>query len=69
MSPDPHNNRGTPLKVIDPVCEMSITDESPFVLLHNGSTFYFCSEACERSFRADPQRYLRKPAFTSGQRS
>ena len=44
--------------VIDPVCGMEIRPEDAAASEeHDGHTFYFCSEACHRTFLADPHRY------------
>ncbi|AXS83608.1 MULTISPECIES: YHS domain-containing protein [Marinobacter] len=44
----------------DPVCGMEV---SPIAavdqLIHEGKTYYFCSEACSEAFEAEPARYLR----------
>lgn len=44
---------------IDPVCHMEV-DAATAVLKadHLGTTFYFCSEACLRRFRANPEEFL-----------
>ena len=42
----------------DPVCGMTVDQrpETP-VSEYEGRSFYFCSEACKRTFDADPQAY------------
>ena len=46
-------------KVIDPVCAMSVDSlQAAGSVVHNGSTYYFCSKSCQQKFRADPKRYL-----------
>ncbi|KAA0889341.1 heavy metal translocating P-type ATPase [Pusillimonas sp. ANT_WB101] len=47
-----------PLK--DPVCGMSVTDQSPHHVDHDGQTFYFCSAGCQTKFAAVPAKYLSK---------
>ena len=43
----------------DPVCGMTVEPARPAGTAHHkGRTFYFCSEICERKFKADPERYL-----------
>jgi Cu+-exporting ATPase len=45
-------------KVKDPVCGMMIEpNEAAATMTRNGETIYFCSEACERQFKADADRY------------
>ena len=42
----------------DPVCGMIIDIESAAGrTLYEGTTFYFCSEACKEQFDANPTRY------------
>jgi len=44
----------------DPVCGMRVDpDDAAATVEHDGSTFYFCSQACADAFEADPA------AFTS----
>jgi Cu+-exporting ATPase len=44
--------------VKDPVCGMEIRPEDAAATeVHEGRTFYFCSEACHRAFISDPHRY------------
>ena len=35
---------------IDPVCKMSVREDSAIVLKDNGTVFYFCSEHCKETF-------------------
>ena len=41
----------------DPVCGMTVTDDSPHHLGHAGQEFYFCSAKCQTRFAAEPERY------------
>ena len=43
----------------DPVCGMDVDPKSPhtFTSQHNGKTWYFCSDACKKNFRANPGKY------------
>jgi adenylate cyclase len=42
--------------VIDPVCGMRIdTEDAAATAEHQGTTYYFCSEACRAAFLADPE--------------
>src|SRR3546814_3763243 len=34
-----------------PVCGMSVTEQSPYHLEHDGQPFYFCSTGCQAKFR------------------
>jgi P-type Cu+ transporter len=57
-------------QVIDPVCGMTIESAGAAGRAsHESRTYYFCSEACVREFRADPGRYAgaerHEPPYTS----
>src|SRR5262245_32848844 len=46
----------------DPVCGMKVaTAGARHTAVHDGHTYYFCSDRCRGKFKAEPQRYL-KPA-------
>jgi starch phosphorylase len=42
----------------DPVCGMTVKEEKGIKSLHEGLTYYFCSEFCKNLFEKDPQRYV-----------
>ena len=42
---------------IDPVCGMTVTDQTEHRYLHRGRDFYFCSAECQSRFAANPARY------------
>lgn len=44
-----------PLK--DPVCGMSVTNESPNTISHQGHQLYFCSASCKDKFSTNPAKY------------
>lgn len=44
----------------DPVCGMTVTEQSPHRLEHDGKPFYFCSAGCQAKFSAQPAQYLSK---------
>ncbi len=46
----------------DPVCGMTVTDQSPHVLEHVGAPVYFCSAGCKAKFAVNPAQYLAAPA-------
>jgi P-type Cu+ transporter len=37
---------------IDPICHMQVSESSPLTAVHDGKTYWFCSEHCRRTFRA-----------------
>lgn len=48
------------LMAIDPVCKMRFDDEKAmYVLVFEGETYYFCSEACCAEFQRHPEDYKR----------
>lgn len=47
-----------PDELKDPVCGMTVTDQSPHRHDHAGQLYYFCSARCKEKFTAEPQRYL-----------
>jgi uncharacterized membrane protein YraQ (UPF0718 family)/YHS domain-containing protein len=45
--------------VRDPVCGMSVDPATAHhSAVHDGDTYYFCSEACKTSFEKDPAKYV-----------
>jgi P-type Cu+ transporter len=46
-----------PLK--DPVCGMTVTADSLYLVQHAGKPVYFCSAGCKAKFAADPAKYLK----------
>ena len=46
------------MELSDPVCGMTVTENSEQHLHHNGEDFYFCSSGCLDKFHDDPDKYL-----------
>ena len=46
----------------DPVCGMTVTDQSPNVFNYKGKPIYFCSVGCKTKFATDPVKYLANEA-------
>lgn len=45
-------------KVTDPVCGMTVDPATAVARVeYEGRTYYFCSQTCATSFRADPAKY------------
>ncbi|HKA23882.1 MAG TPA: heavy metal translocating P-type ATPase [Candidatus Eisenbacteria bacterium] len=42
----------------DPVCGMSVSEESPHHATYRGKEYYFCCAGCRAKFEADPEKYL-----------
>lgn len=48
---------------IDPVCGMEVDEkESSVSQFYKGRAYFFCSDACFRSFSADPEKCLQLAA-------
>ena len=44
----------------DPVCGMDVkASDAVGSHAHEGKMYYFCAEACEKAFNADPKKYLK----------
>ncbi len=56
--------------LIDPVCGMTVTRESPHRHTYREVEYFFCSAGCRERFAADPEKYLARaakpPAAASG---
>ncbi|MFZ2294846.1 MAG: heavy metal-binding domain-containing protein, partial [Polaromonas sp.] len=48
----------SPTDLKDPVCGMTVTEQSPHKLEHEGLPYYFCSAKCQGKFAANPLQYL-----------
>ncbi len=42
----------------DPVCGMTVSEDSPHQLEHGGRAWYFCSARCKEKFSQNPQTYI-----------
>ncbi|MBO1250834.1 heavy metal translocating P-type ATPase [Comamonas denitrificans] len=47
-----------PTDLKDPVCGMTVTEQSEHQLTHEGRPYYFCSAKCQGKFAANPLQYL-----------
>ena len=47
-------------KAKDPVCDMDVDMKNPpgGTWEHNGETYYFCGQGCNRAFQKEPEAYL-----------
>ncbi|WP_390957014.1 heavy metal translocating P-type ATPase [Pseudomonas moorei] len=45
----------------DPVCGMTVSNESQFSTEYKGQNYRFCSRKCQTTFRAEPERYQISP--------
>jgi len=47
------------MRVRDVVCGMEVAPEDAQVsVTHEGITYYFCSDACQHEFEAEPEKYV-----------
>ncbi len=57
-----HSPHAAPQGEIDPVCGMTVDPQhAAGTQMYAGQSYYFCSTACEQTFRAAPQRYAGTP--------
>jgi P-type Cu+ transporter len=56
------------MKMVDPVCGMTVDSASARSSSYNGDNYFFCSESCQRKFDNDPSAVLAKSVLreTSG---
>ena len=47
-----------PASLADPVCGMTVTEQSPHRHEHGGHTYFFCSEQCRTKFATDSLKYV-----------
>ncbi len=53
------------MKVIDPVCKMTIEDsEAAGKSLYNGKAYYFCNPVCKEKFDKNPEVYIKSEDST-----
>ncbi len=51
------------MKVVDPVCHMTIEDsEAAGISTYKGKTYYFCSKPCKEDFDKKPESYIAEKA-------
>jgi xanthine dehydrogenase accessory factor len=49
-----------PPLVVDPVCGMTVSAQSPRPVRHEGTDYYFCCAGCRQAFEQDPDAYVKK---------
>ena len=50
----------TPAGLKDPVCGMTVTEQSEHHIEYEGRPFYFCSAKCQGKFSANPPQYWQR---------
>ncbi|MEC5213877.1 Cu+-exporting ATPase [Polaromonas sp. CG_9.5] len=58
QSSNPLATPSSPTDLKDPVCGMTVTEQSDHKLTHEGRPYYFCSTKCQGKFAANPLQYL-----------
>jgi len=54
-----HETKEVVMKVLDPVCNMTIEDKDAVATsFYKGKTYYFCSKPCKREFDENPESFL-----------
>lgn len=54
-----YTRRSNWVKVIDPVCKMTIEDKNAVVTsTYKGTKYYFCAAGCKEAFDKDPNSFL-----------
>lgn len=47
-----------PTKFNDPVCGMQVDPaQSPYVFIYQKKSYYFCADACLKSFKKNPDKF------------
>ena len=47
------------MKVIDPVCNMTIEDkDAAAISTYKGRTYYYCSKSCKEDFDKNPEQFI-----------
>ncbi|MFW9968648.1 MAG: heavy metal translocating P-type ATPase [Candidatus Odinarchaeota archaeon] len=49
----------TEQRVIDPICGMEIIPSQSIEYKYKGKRYYFCSSACEKEFKLNPEKYAK----------
>jgi len=57
-----HGDTPAAKTMIDPVCGMKVSPDSPHHAMHEGRQVAFCSASCRSKFVAEPGRYAAAPA-------
>ena len=65
--PEVSGNATPVLALTDPICGMTVTEQSQHRLAHEGRTYYFCSAKCQGTFAIEPARYVAPAATVDSQ--
>ncbi len=67
MNKQPVNDLSTPSALVDPVCGMTVTEDSEFSHEFEGVTYRFCSASCHDKFIAIPSDYVTSSESSSAE--
>jgi YHS domain-containing protein len=42
----------------DPVCDMTVNEQTALQVTFQGKTYYFCSDLCKKMFEREPEKYI-----------
>ena len=57
MSDNPNNKDNDTELLSDPVCGMTVTQESEYYFQYHNKDYYFCSSGCLHKFQTEPEKY------------
>ena len=57
-APEPATPQAESNTTIDPVCGMTVSEDTSHRAQHRGTDYYFCSDGCRKKFVAEPARYV-----------
>lgn len=49
---------GNDVKLLDPICGMTVSEDSEHHHRHDATDYYFCSSGCQQKFAEHPEKYL-----------
>jgi YHS domain-containing protein len=49
-----------PAETKDPVCGMKVDPAKALKETYKNKTYYFCSDTCQKKFKQDPEKYIKK---------
>jgi len=60
MKEHTHSGPATNGQHVDPVCGMTVREDSPHQFEHEGTVYWFCCDGCRSTFMQAPEKYLHK---------
>ena len=50
-------------KIRDPVCKVKVNKNTEYQIIYGRKVYYFDCEACMKTFKENPERYIEKESF------